>query len=671
MQKANLGDRDRSVLGSYFAPVDGLRAVAVLSVVIFHWKARVLPGGFVGVDVFFVISGFLIIGQILDGLKQGRFRFGDFWSRRALRILPPYLLVIVVCLAVAPHVLVLPDEYRAFAQEVGWSAIFAINHLFLSQEGYFNALADTKPLLHLWSLAVEEQFYIAAPLVLYALWKLPRAAACIVASLLFTASLAACIYFTVEEKNVAFYLMPLRAWEFIAGGAIVLALPYAARLNRLTLEAIGAVGLLAILVAVVMFKKSMPFPSYLAALPVFGAAAVIFAVVASPRIFVARLLSWSPMVLIGLVSYSWYLWHWPFLTFGRIYNFGDHHLAWDGLMVGLSLAAAFATRYALEQPILEWRRRRFQVLPWSPALIGASACLLVATGGTASMEAVAEEAKDRTPNTLFATETMNLGQCDFRVASNLDKCKAGLNGARIGLAFGDSQAAAALKELQEEAQSHGVRLAGFGSAACPSMISITSDTTTKNGAKCKKLKVQMLSALQSTDLKFDYAILYSRWALYGADREKYWLAEIGADVADTDQDAVFVRSFRETLDYLQTKGVKRVLIIGPTPLFPRSAPVCVSRSLHYGLDVDKNCAVPRAEADKNVHRAWQRLSAATEGRPEVKFLDPRPALCDDAFCRPYKGLDVWFNDTNHISDRGVRTMIAANRELFDWVFSGN
>ncbi len=671
MQRAKPGDRDNSVLGSYFAPVDGLRAVAVLSVVIFHWKARVLPGGFVGVDVFFVISGFLIIGQILDGLKQGSFRFGDFWSRRALRILPPYLLVIVVCLAVAPHILVLPDEHTAFAREVGWSAIFAINHLFLSQEGYFNALADTKPLLHLWSLAVEEQFYIAAPLVLYALWKLPRAAACLVASLLFIASLAACVHFTAAEQNAAFYLMPLRAWEFIAGGAIVLALPYATRLNRLTLEAIGAAGLLAILIAVVTFKKSMPFPSYLAVLPVFGAAAVIFAVVASPRILVARLLSWSPVVLIGLVSYSWYLWHWPFLTFGRIYNFGDHRLVWDGVMVALSLVAAFATRYALEQPILEWRRRRFQILPWSPALIGASACLLVATGGTVSMKAVAEEAKDRTPNTLFATETTNLGQCDFRVMTDLDKCRAGLNGARIGLAFGDSQTAAALKELKEEARGHGVQLAGFGSAACPSMINVTSDTAAKTGQTCKKIRARMHSALETTDLTFDYAILYSRWALYGADKERYWLAEIGTDVADTDQDAVFVRALRETLDYLETKGVKRILIIGPTPHFPRSAPVCVTRSLHYGLDVDKNCAVPRAEADKNVNRAWHRLAAATEGRPEVKLLDPRPALCDDVFCRPYNGSDVWFNDTNHVSDRGVRALIAANTELFDWVFNGN
>ena len=211
--------------------IDGLRAVAVLSVALYHAGVPWLPGGFVGVDVFFVISGFLIINQIMSSKASNRFSFSEFWSRRALRILPPYLLVILTCSLVAPFVLVMPSEYQEFSQEAGYSSIMVVNHFFLSQQGYFDVGADTKVLLHLWSLAVEEQFYIFAPLIITALWYLGRRSFASACAVLFSISFLGCAYWTglAGDKNYAFFLMPLRAWEFIAGGAVVAAVPLLSR----------------------------------------------------------------------------------------------------------------------------------------------------------------------------------------------------------------------------------------------------------------------------------------------------------------------------------------------------------------------------------------------------------------------------------------------------------
>lgn len=200
---------------SYFDFVDGLRAIAVTSVVAYHVGVPGVTGGFVGVDIFFVISGFLIINQIVAALQSGTFSFSEFWSRRALRILPPYLLVIASSAAAAAYVLVTPSEFEAFGKQALFSAVMVVNHLFLEQQGYFDAASNKKILLHLWSLAVEEQFYLFAPMILAALWwlRLSRTTLAIVGAALATASLVGCINWTPTgssgiDKNYAFFLMP-------------------------------------------------------------------------------------------------------------------------------------------------------------------------------------------------------------------------------------------------------------------------------------------------------------------------------------------------------------------------------------------------------------------------------------------------------------------------------
>ena len=342
-------------LTAYHPFVDGLRAVSILAVVLYHVGVPGITGGYVGVDVFFVISGFLIISQIVSELQRGSFTFASFWARRTLRILPPYLLVLAFTVAVAPFVLIMPEQFRALAREARDAPLMLINHLFLGQQGYFDTASDTKPLLHLWSLAVEEQFYLAAPCVLACLWWLPRwvnrpklrehllfwTALAVLAG-----SFAGCVMLTeVGERNYAFYLAILRAWEFVAGGAVGVLLPLACRLSRQAQVLLAATGLAAIVGAAVFYQPDTIYPSWRAAIPVLGAVAVILSGLADPKTPAIRLLASPPMVWLGLISYSWYLWHWPLLAFARAQNFGGRDFATDMALgfVSLCLAATTST----------------------------------------------------------------------------------------------------------------------------------------------------------------------------------------------------------------------------------------------------------------------------------------------------------------------------------------
>jgi peptidoglycan/LPS O-acetylase OafA/YrhL len=258
--------------------IDGLRAVAILAVLGFHVGVPYFSGGFIGVDVFFVISGFLIIGQLNSALADGRHSLVEFWARRVLRILPPYLLVVAGSLVLAHYYLASPTERGDFASQVMWSAGMAANHYFLGQQGYFDTSADVKPLLHLWSLAVEEQFYLVAPLILSAYWMAQRRFASGrawglvrlgVPIALALGSFLLCIRFTggAEEPNYAFFLMPLRAWEFILGGALPwVARAVGSRLGRWT-STVPIAGLALVVGATVGYREETPFPSFTAALP--------------------------------------------------------------------------------------------------------------------------------------------------------------------------------------------------------------------------------------------------------------------------------------------------------------------------------------------------------------------------------------------------------------------
>jgi peptidoglycan/LPS O-acetylase OafA/YrhL len=302
--------------------IDGLRAIAILPVVFFHAGFSFFQGGFVGVDVFFVISGYLITSILLRDLSLGQFSFGKFFERRARRILPALFFVMAVCVPFA-HWLLLPQAFEEFAETAAAVALFLSNILFIDRLDYFAPAAELNPLLHTWSLAVEEQFYILFPPVLFLAWRIGgrRAAFWACVALLIGSFVLSEFAWRIKPAQT-FFFFPTRAWELLAGVLCAFALSDDTWQRRLSGAGRGLrngaslLGLGAILAAALLYDKSVLFPSYATLLPVMGVVAIIL--FAGPDTWVGQVLSWRGFVAIGLVSYSAYLWHQPLFAFVRI-----------------------------------------------------------------------------------------------------------------------------------------------------------------------------------------------------------------------------------------------------------------------------------------------------------------------------------------------------------------
>ncbi|RFF29337.1 acyltransferase family protein [Wenzhouxiangella sediminis] len=355
----------------YRAEVDGLRAVAVLPVILFHAGLPPFSGGYVGVDVFFVISGYLITTIITREMSQGRFSLVHFYERRARRILPALFLVMACCLPLA-WLLLYPSQMEAFGQNVTATALFSSNLLLWLKSGYFATASEMNPLLHTWSLAVEEQYYILFPLLLMLVWRFGTRSLLACLAVLFFLSLGASGWAAAHAPMAGFYLIPFRGWELLLGSFCAFLAP------RMTArpgfdDLFGFSGLLLILGAVFAFDAETPFPGVHALVPTAGTAMVIL--FAREGSLVQRLLSRRMLVGIGLISYSAYLWHQPAFAFYRHHHLGEASTTVLLLLAVCSLLAAWVSWRFVERPFRDRARfsRRF--------IFGASAVLIAAFSG--------------------------------------------------------------------------------------------------------------------------------------------------------------------------------------------------------------------------------------------------------------------------------------------------
>ena len=370
---------------AYRADIDGLRAVAVLFVLVFHASPNLLRGGFIGVDVFFVISGYLISSILFRSLMTDRFSYADFYIRRIRRIFPA-LVTVLLCTMAAGSLVLFPDELRQLGKHVVAGAGFVSNLLLYTETGYFDSAAETKPLLHLWSLGIEEQFYIVWPIALALLWRrrtlLPWAIAAMAA-----ASFAINVGTVVERPSLAFYMPFTRFWELLIGCLVAYwsvckvrtatqdpgLLPPAWR------DTGSVVGLALILVAAALLSGTSTFPGGWALLPTLGTALLICC---GPGAIVNRsLLSRKPMVWVGLISYPLYLWHWPVLLFWQD-SVGGELGRWDKLAAAaLSLLLAYATYRLIERPLRFGLRGRQSAIALSAAMVVVAAAGVALYGG--------------------------------------------------------------------------------------------------------------------------------------------------------------------------------------------------------------------------------------------------------------------------------------------------
>jgi peptidoglycan/LPS O-acetylase OafA/YrhL len=343
---------------SYRPDIDGLRAIAVGSVIVTHAElSDFIKGGFIGVDVFFVISGYLISSILLRELSTGTFSIVKFYRRRILRILPALLAVLFVSSGLA-YLYLFPDELVEFSKSALSAILSASNFFYWSQSGYFTGAASTKPLLHTWSLAIEEQFYIGFPILLYLVhhyWQRYLSMTVLLAAAL---SFALSVWRVHDDATSAFYLVQYRAWELLMGVIVALEI-VKLPMGKFTREALAGVGLAMIVVPVFVYTPQTRFPG-LAALPAcLGTSMVIFAGQSGSSL-TGRLLSLKPLVWIGLVSYSLYLWHWPLLVFyklGMPFIHLSHPKAIRAILMVVAFAAAVLSWRFIEQPFRGGRMR--------------------------------------------------------------------------------------------------------------------------------------------------------------------------------------------------------------------------------------------------------------------------------------------------------------------------
>jgi peptidoglycan/LPS O-acetylase OafA/YrhL len=664
---------------AYRPYIDGLRAVSIVAVVGYHIGLPAFGGGFVGVDVFFVISGFLIIGQIAAAIRAGRFSFTAFYARRVLRILPPLLLVLLASIAVAPLVLVTPREYSEFGRSVVASALIYANHYFLGQEGYFDTRSDLKPLLHLWTLSVEEQFYLVVPAILLLLARLaaarrrPLRDVWLASTAIITVlSLIGCILLTRHSRNYGFYLMPLRGWEFMVGGALGIGLPAGPRLIRHS-GSLAWAGLAAILVAIVLLGSVGLYPSGWALVPAGGAALVIWAGLLSPGNTVARLLSLRVPVAIGLVSYSWYLWHWPLLAFTRIAQFGDRRLGSALAIALLSLLLATATYWAIERPARAWRHRAQAQRGWTVAA-GVLACAGCAGLGLGLADIIAPQVARSLPPGLQPSVETSITQddsCAIRNDPRLDsRCLAEAGGARFGLLLGDSHARALYRVLRAETEHHGQRLISLLTFGCPPLLSPAGNFSASDPVDCARRNdagLRSIAAVAGDRLGF--AVIEAAWLYYGSYRE---LVISGAmptgEFASAAVMSRFADRLAETIQRLIDMHVRRIILVGPVPIAPRSVPACLIRADRQGGDRNTLCAFTRAQAERLRGPVVAMLQAAARRFDAVRYVDPIDSFCDSTTCRSAEGNVALLADQQHLTEAGTRRLLDGASAVFLWAF---
>jgi len=324
----------------YRPEIDGLRALAVMPVILFHAGFNCFSGGFVGVDVFFVISGYLITTIILTELEDGKFSIIKFYERRARRILPALFFVMAVSIPFA-WILLPPFDLENFSKSLIAVPIFLSNFFFWKEGGYFENAAELKPLLHTWSLAVEEQYYVFFPIFLMLFWRLGRRWVLSTIILIAIASLIAAQIGSLYKPVANFFLLPTRAWELAIGALIVIYYPL--KMSFFTRQMLSGLGILLITASIFLFNKDIPFPSVYALIPTVGTALILL--FALPDTYVGKLLGCRPLVFIGLISYSAYLWHHPIFAFSRYYFASITGTLMFGLVILTFLLSILTWRY--------------------------------------------------------------------------------------------------------------------------------------------------------------------------------------------------------------------------------------------------------------------------------------------------------------------------------------
>lgn len=656
----------------YRADIDGLRAVAVLAVVCFHAFPAALKGGFIGVDIFFVISGFLISSILLTSLQEDTFSYKEFYLRRILRIFPALIVVLSFCYVLGWFVL-LPKEFQQLGKHMVGGAVFVSNLFFWQEAGYFDNASETKPLLHLWSLGVEEQFYIVWPCLLLLAWK-RRTNLLKVAAFFIAVSFPVNVYaLHVDDAVQAFYSPVARFWELLLGGLLayiqmhtipveqyvsqglnrlVGVLPGGSRfaLRPVTLQNwLSALGALLIVAAMFFVDRHHTFPGWWALLPTVGAFLIISA---GPKAVVNRLiLSARPMVWVGIISYPLYLWHWPLLSFATIMENKTPSLGLKASAVALAFLLAWLTYLFVERPIRFGRRSKTKI-----ALLALFMILLTALGGVAYLKAnvrsstLTQGMLDQIDKLRFELHFEKWSPCPNNKATWSCKMLNPAAPAEIAL-IGDSHSvhlASGLAEL-ETVVNHNIISRNMN--GCMPFFEL--ELPEKTYFSCDGFIDNALEeAITSDSIKVIMLSGYAMWRIERLNPERPW--QVAGHEAESNAD-ILEMALHKTLSRLVGSG-KKIIFFVDIPELDFEPSECVEIRPMYllGHTVKDPCAVPRPAFEQRNALYHRVVREAQVAFPSVKFVNLYEYLCDQDLCYAAKDGKVLYTGRDHLSVDGSR-----------------
>jgi len=655
---------------NYRPEIDGLRTIAVVPVILFHAGFHLFSGGFVGVDVFFVISGYLITSLLITELEQGRFSLYRFYERRARRILPALFSVVATCIPFA-WFLMLPEQFADFSASV-FATIYSLsNFYFLDQVEYFAPNAELQPLLHTWSLSIEEQYYLVFPLILMAIWRFGRGKAVAICVLLFLLSLLVAEIGSRENAGKNFFFTFSRFWEIGAGSICAFVVT---RHTVKASEALSFIGLASIMFAIFFFDSTTPFPSLSTIVPVGGTMLIIL--FAGPCTFVARFLATGPLVGIGLISYSAYLWHQPLFAFTRLATLGEPSFLLMSAISLVSLGLAYLSWRFVEQPI---RRRHTPVLSSNIGLWGTAGAIGIvftvfgvvgyATDGSwarnAALPSFVLQAKHDKNDYADCLRTF----ATFDAESSVQSCSAGPADAPLVVLVGDSHADHYAHALRQSADESGYRFWQLTANSC-----LPIDGLEARERDCTYYAKQVRNLLE--DASPDLIVLSARWTAYLTGR-RFDNGEGGIEKGPSDpftipntevgslayQRELFKTFERGMYDLLDLGG--KLLVIYPSPEAGWDVPERYAK--HYILGIGSS-------GNQKISTSWQRykernvntiklLDGVTDNR--ISRFQSSKVLCDSIIserCINTFGDSILYYDDDHFSNTGANFLKDALEE---------
>ena len=662
---------------AYRPDLDGLRALAVLSVVFFHFEFVTFGGGFVGVDIFFVISGYLITSIVVGGLESGSFSFAGFYERRIRRIIPAFI-VMLATVSIAVMAIFPPKELAQFGHSAAAAAAFFSNIYFAFQTNYFSGSDTMMPLLHTWSLGVEEQFYIVWPLLLFACYRLgSRLAVSVLVTALAAASLAYSEWGTTTDHAAKYFYFPQsRAWELMFGA--ILAIGLVPRIeSRWLRDGLAFLGIGMIVIAVTQFSPTTSFPGLWATIPCLGALLVIHT--GQHRDTVAfRLLSLGPLVFVGLISYSLYLWHWPVFAFAENYAGRSLTSGEAVILVVVSIAIATASWRYVERPFRYHEGKA--ILSQRVTFVGGLGALALAAC-VGLVIYLGDGLPGRLgPDTLrfyLASYDHNALRSDCldgsghtpREASHCT-APAADNGYDV-LVWGDSHADALFPAIAAISQDHELTTRQVTKRACPPILGAQRVDEGRRSkpfgtSACEKYNAAMLEELQEGP-RPSLVVIAARWSMYaetgfGGGRRIFLVDDENKQLDIETSRKVLSRALVRTVDAINALGI-RVLLIGQPPEFFQNPNVCyVERSIS-GRDVSDCLRQPRQLVDQRLRASKEILQKVTSGRSATTFLSLDSILCDEQVCRTWEGDQPLYEDGNHLDLSGARVIGKALAEM--------